>query len=97
MSTSSRLSVSHCDKALLDRLARVEGQVRALRRMLEDGRACEDVLTQFSAARSSLETASLVVLERHLEDCVLAPIDVGDERREHLHEALHRWSRAGLA
>jgi DNA-binding FrmR family transcriptional regulator len=97
MSTQARLSVSHCDKAILDRLARAEGQVRAVRRMLEEGRNCEEVLTQFSAARSSLETASVLVLERHLEDCVLAPFDVGDERRENLHDALHRWSRAGLA
>lgn len=93
MSTAARLNTSHCDKRILDRLARVEGQVRALRRMMEEGRSCEDILTQFSATRSSLESASIVVLERHIEDCILAGIDVTPAAMENLREALNRWSR----
>jgi CsoR family transcriptional regulator, copper-sensing transcriptional repressor len=94
MSTAHSLHTSHCDKRLLDRLARVEGQVRAVRRMLEEGRSCEDILTQFSAARSSLEGAGVVVLERHIEDCILSAQDVTPESMERLREALTRWSRS---
>ena len=94
MSTARTLYTSHCDKRILDRLARVEGQVRAVRRMLEEGRSCEDILTQFSATRSSLEGAGVVVLERHIEDCILAGLDVTPDALEHLREALNRWSRA---
>jgi DNA-binding FrmR family transcriptional regulator len=59
-------------KKLLDRLARIEGQVRGLRNMLDDGRCCEDVLTQLMAARSGLESASVLVLEKHLNDGVFS-------------------------
>jgi len=82
------------DKPLLDRLARVEGQVRALRRMLEEGRSCEDVLTQLLAARSGLESAGVLVFERHLQDCILADQDVTPATMDRLHEALRRWARA---
>lgn len=82
-------------KKLLDRLARVEGQVRGVRNMLESGRTCEDVLTQLLAARASLERASLIMIERHLRDCVVGPEELGDERWAKLHEALEMVHRHG--
>ena len=80
-------------KKLLDRLSRIEGQVRGLRNMLEDGRCCEDVLTQLLAARSGLESASVLVLEKHLNDCVLNDDSVNAETLEKVRETLKRWSR----
>lgn len=80
-------------KRLLDRLARVEGQVRGLRKMLEDERCCEDVLTQLLAARSGLEQASILILDRHIEDCVLDSEAVTPETLTRLREALRLWSR----
>lgn len=80
-------------KRLLDRLARVEGQVRGLRKMLEADRCCEDVLTQLLAVRSGLEQASLLVLDKHLEDCVLDGTKVDPETMTRLREALKMWSR----
>jgi DNA-binding FrmR family transcriptional regulator len=81
------------NKKLLDRLARVEGQVRGLRKMLEEQRCCEDVLTQLLAARSGLESASLLILDRHLEDCVLEGANVDGPTLERLRETLKLWSR----
>ncbi len=81
------------DKKLIDRLARVEGQVRGLRKMMEEGRACEDVLNQLLAARSGLEQAGMVVLDRHLADCILEGADVSPERMEQLRTTLRLWSR----
>ena len=81
------------NKKLLDRLARVEGQVRGLRKMLEEQRCCEDVLTQLLAARSGLESASLLILDRHLEDCVLDGAAVDAPTMEKLRETLKLWSR----
>ena len=81
------------NKKLLDRLARVEGQVRGLRNMLEQQRCCEDVLTQLLAARSGLEQASLLILDRHLEDCVLDSSNVDPATLEQLRETLKLWSR----
>ena len=80
-------------KKLLDRLSRVEGQVRGLRNMLEDGRCCEDVLTQLLAARSGLESAGLLVLEKHLNDCVLSDAMVDNATVDKLRETLKLWSR----
>ena len=80
-------------KRLLDRLARVEGQVRGLRKMLEDDRCCEDVLTQLLAARSGLEQASILILDRHIEDCVLDTANASPETLARLREALRLWSR----
>jgi len=81
------------NKKLLDRLARVEGQVRGLRKMLEEQRCCEDVLTQLLAARSGLESASLLILDRHLEDCVLEGSQVDAPTMGRLRETLKLWSR----
>jgi DNA-binding FrmR family transcriptional regulator len=84
-------------KRLLDRLARVEGQVRGLRKMLEQHRCCEDVLTQLLAARSGLEQAGLFVLDRHLQDCVLAGSRVDPLTVQEIRDTLRLWSRHGVA
>jgi DNA-binding FrmR family transcriptional regulator len=81
------------NKKLLDRLARIEGQVRGLRKMLEEQRCCEDVLTQLLAARSGLESASLLILDRHLEDCVLDNASVDPGTMAQLRDTLKLWSR----
>ncbi len=80
-------------KKLLDRLSRIEGQVRGLRNMLEDGRCCEDVLTQLLAARSGLESASILVLEKHLSDCVFNEESLDTASVELVKETLKLWSR----
>lgn len=80
-------------KQLLDRLARVEGQVRGLRKMLEEDRSCEDILTQLLAARAGLESAGLFVLDRHMEQCVLHDEDIRPESVEELRRALRLWNR----
>ncbi|HSE47247.1 MAG TPA: metal-sensitive transcriptional regulator [Gemmatimonadales bacterium] len=80
-------------KKLLDRLARIEGQVRGLRNMLEERRCCEDVLTQLLAARASLEQAGVLILDRHLEDCVLSEAQLDQGTLETLRETLRLWTR----
>lgn len=81
------------NKRLLDRLARIEGQVRGLRKMLEEQRCCEDVLTQLLAARSGLEQASVMILERHLEDCVLDAATMDNTTLDRLRETLKLWTK----
>ena len=79
-------------KKLLDRLSRVEGQVRGLRKMLEEERCCEDVLTQLLAARSGLENAGLLVLDRHLENCVFGE-DINPKTASEVRDSLRLWQR----
>ncbi|HVF64899.1 MAG TPA: metal-sensitive transcriptional regulator [Casimicrobiaceae bacterium] len=56
--------------ALGKRLARIEGQVRGIARMLDEDRYCIDVLTQVAAVRSALDALALKLLEHHLNGCV---------------------------
>ena len=55
---------------LLNRLRRVEGQVRGLQRMVEEDTYCIDILTQVSAATKALENVALSLLDQHLHHCV---------------------------
>ena len=55
---------------LLSRLARVEGQVRGISRMLEEGQYCVAVIDQITAARRALERVALLIMQRHLNSCV---------------------------
>ena len=74
-----RLSLSAEErKRLIDRLRRVEGQVRGLQRMVDEGRYCADILTQISAVQASLRGAADQVLEGHLRHCVTDAIRSGD-------------------
>jgi CsoR family transcriptional regulator, copper-sensing transcriptional repressor len=74
------------------RLSRIEGQVRGLRKMVDEDRYCIDVLTQVSAVQSALESVALLLLRDHTEHCVAEAIrsgDGGDKVRE-LSEAVER-------
>jgi DNA-binding FrmR family transcriptional regulator len=57
-------------RAIVNRLSRVEGHVRSIKHMVEEGRDCADVLIQLSAVRSAIEKIGRVVLEDHLESCL---------------------------
>src|SRR3954454_8388286 len=83
---------------LLKRLARVEGQVRGISRMIEDDRYCIDILTQLGAVSTALEAVALKVLEEHVQHCVagaLAPgdPDAAEEKSRELLEAVRRFAK----
>jgi DNA-binding FrmR family transcriptional regulator len=67
--------------AVVTRLKRIEGQVRGVQRMVEEGRYCIDVLTQVSAIHESLRKVSEVLLRGHLSHCVTSAVGSGDRRR----------------
>ena len=67
------IPLNEADKKVLARLKKVEGQVRGLQRMIEEGRDCHDVLTQFSSVRSALDAAGDVVLEEYARGCRARP------------------------
>ena len=72
-----RTSIMKIDQDVLDnlmkRLARIEGQVRAVRTMIEDGRECRDVITQVSAASTALDQVGFRLLSAGLQQCLLDP------------------------
>lgn len=84
------MSHSYIDdkKAYVNRLNRLEGQIRGIRQMVEDERYCIDILTQTSAATSALENFALALLDEHLRHCVVrAAIAGGDDADQKLSEA----------
>lgn len=87
-------------KRLLARLKRAEGQVAAVRRMVEDDAYCVDVLVQISAARGALGRVGEVVLRNHVETCVKGALSSGDEERsqvkiDELMDVFSRYSGIG--
>ena len=69
----------------LQRLKRIEGQVRGLHRMVDEEQYCIDILTQVSAVTRALQSLSLALLDEHLEHCVVQA--VGDDQQAKLKEA----------
>ena len=57
-------------KAVINRLARAIGHLESVKRMVEDGRDCTEVLVQLAAVRSALNNTAKVILKDHLEHCV---------------------------
>jgi DNA-binding FrmR family transcriptional regulator len=74
---------------LLKRLARVEGQVRGVARMVENDRYCIDVVTQINAARAALDKIALGLVDDHVRHCLRDP-DHPDERADELMDAVGR-------
>jgi DNA-binding FrmR family transcriptional regulator len=81
-------------EALLARLRRIEGQIRGIHRMLSEDRMCEDVLTQLMAARSSLDQVGLLIMDHHIEHCLLEGVP-DQEGLRNLQSALRLWLRFG--
>jgi CsoR family transcriptional regulator, copper-sensing transcriptional repressor len=70
------------DKAqLLRRLARIEGQVRGISRMIEREEYCVDILQQTSALRAAVDSLAVLVLEDHVQGCVRTAAEHGDAER----------------
>jgi DNA-binding FrmR family transcriptional regulator len=63
--------------AYLNRLRRIEGQVRGIQRMVDEDTYCIDILTQVSAVTKALETVALSLLDEHLRHCVSDAVRVG--------------------
>ena len=75
-------------QAHLNRLKRIEGQVRGIQRMVDEETYCIDILTQVSAVTKALETVALSLLDEHLRHCVSDAVRVGgDEADDKITEA----------
>lgn len=64
---------------LINRLSRIEGQVRGVKSMVEGERYCVEILTQVSAIQSALNSFNKELLERHIKTCVTEHVKNGDE------------------
>ena len=81
---------------LISRLARIEGQVRGIQRMVDDDRYCIDVLTQISAVQAALDKVGLGLLDDHVHSCVIGAEGSDQaEKTEELMAAVGRLMRRG--
>jgi DNA-binding FrmR family transcriptional regulator len=82
---------------LLNRVRRIEGQVRGIERMVEEDRYCIDILTQISAIQGALDRVALGLLDDHAKHCVVggASDDTPEERTDELMAAVGRLMRRG--
>jgi DNA-binding FrmR family transcriptional regulator len=65
-------------KQVLDRLARAIGHLTSVRRMVEEGRDCSEVLIQLAAVRSAINGTCKVILKDHLDHCIVDAVNTGD-------------------
>lgn len=71
-------------KNVLSRMKRIEGQVRGIQRMIDDGKECEDILVQVRAVRSALQSANKLILKRYMIRCHAEATEEGASQEESL-------------
>lgn len=79
-------------RALVNRLSRIEGQIRGIKQMLLDDKYCVDILTQASAIASAIGSFSKELLESHIRTCVAEGVRNGDDEKiEELIKTIERF------
>lgn len=81
-------------KAVLNRLSRAQGHLEAVRKMVERGEDCAEVLVQLSAVISALNSTGRVILKDHIAHCIVDAVEANDrEPIEALNQAIDRFMR----
>ena len=81
-------------KVVLDRLSRAIGHLESVRRMVADNRDCSEVLIQLSAVRAAINNTGLLLLQNHIEHCIVESVQSGDlDAVAELNEAIARYMK----
>jgi DNA-binding FrmR family transcriptional regulator len=80
---------SHRMPEVIDRLSKIEGHVKGIKKMAEEGRSCDDLLLQVSAIKGAINQVGRVLLEDYLEDCIVDGI-----RQQSDQETVERMKKA---
>lgn len=79
-------------QAVLNRMSRAIGHMEAVKRMVEDGRDCSEVLIQIAAVRSAINNIGKIILEDHISHCIVDAVEHGDEQAlEDLKNAIEKF------
>ncbi|PKM54116.1 MAG: metal-sensitive transcriptional repressor [Firmicutes bacterium HGW-Firmicutes-3] len=65
-------------KSVMDRLSKIEGQIRGIKNMIEQEAYCDDIINQIEASRSALHSVQIILLESHIKNCVVQQLQQGD-------------------
>ena len=72
---------SHTEtKKILDRLSRAIGHMEGIKKMVEEGRDCSDVLIQIAAVKSAVNNVGKLILQDHMKHCVVDALETGDTK-----------------
>ncbi len=95
MQVAVRKTIQPNKQQLLNRLSKIEGQVRGVHKMLENDRYCVDILNQIAAVQSAMNKVSLAVMEDHAQHCITRAMkkDSGGEAIVELMDALKRFMK----
>lgn len=81
-------------KAVLNRLSRAIGHLQSVKRMIEDGRDCSEVLVQIAAVRSAIDNTGKLILQDHLKHCIVEAASEGDNQAiEDLCKAIEKYMK----
>ncbi|MBE6024443.1 MAG: metal-sensing transcriptional repressor [Cellulosilyticum sp.] len=81
-------------KAVLNRLSKVIGHLESIKRMVENGRDCSEVLVQLAAAKSAINSTGKVILKDHIEHCIVDAVQEQDMGAlEELNKAIDRFMK----
>lgn len=79
-------------KAVLNRMSRAIGHMESIKHMVEDGRDCSEVLIQIAAVRSAINNIGKIILEDHINHCIVDAVETGDKKAlEDLNEAIEKF------
>ena len=81
-------------KAVINRLSRATGHLESVKRMVEDGKDCSDVLVQLAAVIAALNNTGKVILQDHIEHCIVDAVESGDrEAIDKLNDAINSFMK----
>lgn len=100
--TDEEISCIHCHgehphvhtntKAVLNRMSRAIGHMESIKKMIEDGRDCSEVLIQIAAVRSAINNIGKIILEDHINHCVVDAVETGNEQvLKDLQDAINKF------
>jgi len=81
-------------QAIKNRLKRIEGQVRGILKMMEEGKECKDVVSQLSASRTAIDRATAQIVAQNLQKCVQEQQSMGEDSSEAVEEAIQLLVRS---
>ena len=81
-------------QAVLNRLSRASGHLESVKRMIEEGKDCSEVLIQLSAVIAALNNTGKVILKDHMENCIVDAVECGDKQAiENLNKAIDSFMK----
>ena len=89
------MSRHHDTEKLCQRLNRIEGQLGGIRKMLESDKPCDEIIIQLNSAKSAIQKISQIILEDHLDHCVVEALQEGkaDAQIDSLKRALSQYTK----